>query len=90
MPDNETLNTILNSYTISSVPAEGFNWGNLLVGLFFSIIGMYAFNHGRKERNYKPVVLGVALMGYPYFVNNTLYSIVIGVALTSAFLIWKD
>lgn len=91
MPDQETMSALLNAYGVSAGSSgAGFNWVNLLLGIMFGIVGMYAFNQGRKERNYKPLVIGVALMGYPYFVSNTWLVLLIGIALTAALYFWRD
>ena len=54
---------------------------NLLWGLLFSSIGLGFFIYGKKQRNVVPLVCGIALMVYPYFISNTLALVAIGVAL---------
>ena len=53
----------------------------LLWGLLFSSIGMGFFIYGRKQRRAVPLVCGIALMAYPYFVPSTIWLVVIGVVL---------
>jgi len=53
----------------------------LIVSSLFSLIGMAACVYGRKQRLAVPTLAGVALMVYPYFVNDTVAMIGIGLAL---------
>ena len=53
----------------------------LLWGLLFSAIGMGFFIYGRKQTRAVPLVCGLVLMVYPYFVPSTIWLFVIGVVL---------
>ncbi|MGB8326351.1 MAG: hypothetical protein WCE48_02100 [Steroidobacteraceae bacterium] len=53
----------------------------LLWGLLFGSIGLGFFIYGRKQRRVVPLVCGLALMGFPYFVSNTSLLVTIGVLL---------
>ena len=53
----------------------------LLWGLLFSAIGMGFFIYGRKQTRTVPLVCGLVLMVYPYFVPSTIWLVVIGVVL---------
>lgn len=53
----------------------------LLWGLLFSSIGLGFFVYGKKQRAVVPLVCGVALMLFPYFVSNTILLVAIGVVL---------
>ena len=53
----------------------------LLWGLLFSAIGMGFFLYGRKQKRAVPLVCGIVLMVYPYFVPSTIWLVVIGVVL---------
>lgn len=55
----------------------------LLWGVVFSSIGFGYFLYGKKQRSISPLVFGVALMGFPYFVSNTWVMFMIGAALTA-------
>ena len=92
MPDTQTINAVLNAYGASNFLSSegGFNWWNILGGIVFSIIGWYAFIHGKREKSVRPMVVGVLLMAYPYFVANTLLFFVIGIALTAALYFWRE
>jgi hypothetical protein len=53
----------------------------LLWGLLFGSIGLGFFMYGKKQRAVVPLLCGVALMAFPYFVSSTLLLVVIGAAL---------
>ena len=53
----------------------------LLLSSLFSIIGLAIFTYGRRQRTATHLLIGLALMGYPYFVHGTLPLIGVGVAL---------
>ena len=50
-------------------------------GLIFGSIGFGFFLYGKKQRNPVPLVCGIALMVYPYFIGSTLGMIAIGAVL---------
>lgn len=53
----------------------------LLWGLLFGSIGLGFFMYGRKQKMAVPLLCGLALMFFPYFVSNTLLLVSIGCAL---------
>jgi len=55
----------------------------LLWGLLFSSVGLGYFLYGKKQRAVVPLICGLALMIYPYFVPNTLVLVAAGVALSA-------
>ena len=55
----------------------------LLWGVLFSSIGLGFFLYGKKQRSVVPLVCGLVLMIFPYFVPNTIALVVIGVVLTA-------
>ncbi|MBF0571673.1 MAG: hypothetical protein HQL12_07335 [Candidatus Omnitrophica bacterium] len=92
MPDEHALNSILQSYGVSNPISGGggFNWWNILGGIIFGIIGMCAFAYGKKEKCWRPMVIGIALMVYPYFIPNTIVFFITGIALTAALYFWRE
>lgn len=91
MPDEHTLNAVLSSYGLSGLLNQGsFNWWYLLAIVIFGLIGWFAFWHGKKENSARVMLLGIALMGYPYFVSNTILSFAIGLALCAALFFWRE
>jgi predicted membrane protein len=57
--------------------------GVLLWGLLFSSIGLGFFLYGKKQRAVVPLVCGLVLMIYPYFIPNVIALVAIGVVLTA-------
>ena len=55
--------------------------GILLWGLLFSSIGLGFFLYGKKRRAVVPLVCGLVLMIYPYFIPNVIALVAIGVVL---------
>ena len=62
--------------------ALSMNASVLLWGLLFSSIGLGFFLYGKKQRAVVPLVCGLVLMVFPYFVSNNLALVAIGVVLT--------
>jgi hypothetical protein len=54
-----------------------------LWGLLFGSVGFGYFLYGKKQAAVVPLVCGVALMIFPYFVSNTLILVVVGIALAA-------
>jgi len=53
----------------------------LLWGLLYGSIGLGFFIYGRNQKAPVPLVCGIALMVFPYFVSNVLLLVLIGAAL---------
>jgi hypothetical protein len=53
----------------------------LFWGVLFSSIGLGLFLYGKKQRVVVPLVCGLALLIYPYFIANSLLMVMIGVVL---------
>src|SRR6266446_603465 len=51
---------------------------NLIGGFVFGSIGFVAFIYGKRMNLWRPMLLGIGLMVYPYFINNDLLMIAIG------------
>jgi hypothetical protein len=67
-----------------------FSAANLVGWTLFGAVGFVAFVYGKKQSEMKPIILGIALMAYPYFVANTIAMYIIGAALTAALFIFRD
>ncbi len=55
------------------------NTTQLLLGLIFSCIGLGYFLYGKKQKVIVPLICGLVLMIFPYFVENITLLSVIGV-----------
>jgi hypothetical protein len=62
----------------------GFSLATILLAVFFGLVGFAAFRYGRKNSEPRPLILGLALMAYGYFVTNAWVSLAIGSVLTLA------
>ena len=62
----------------------------LFGSLLFGAIGLGVFIYGKKMVLWKPMVIGVALMAYPYFVPQTWLLYTIGCALCLGLYFFRD
>jgi Na+/glutamate symporter len=60
----------------------------LFVIIVFSAVGLAAFRRGKREGNMICLLLGVALLVYPYFVEGLALNALIGAALSAA--VWYN
>jgi hypothetical protein len=67
-----------------------FSGANLIGGLLFGSIGFVAFIYGKRMHVWKPMFLGIALMAYPYFVENDIALFAIGVVGTAALFLFRE
>ena len=56
----------------------------LLIGLFAGAIGLGYFVYGKKQAQPVPLICGIILMVYPYFIANIWLLIGLGLALCLA------
>jgi hypothetical protein len=64
--------------------------GALFASLLFGAIGMGALVYAKKMSAFKPAVLGVVLMAYPYFISDNNYLLWgVGIALTAALFVFN-
>ncbi len=56
----------------------------LFGSLIFGVVGIAAFRYGKRSALLVPMILGIVLMGFPYFVPQTWLLYTIGAALTLA------
>jgi len=68
---------------------SGFEWRkevgyriNTVFGVIIWPIGMGFFVYGKKQGRLVPLICGLALMVYPYFIENTVIVVVVGILLT--------
>jgi len=64
--------------------------GVLFAGLVFGVIGTAAFMYGKKQARFSSMVIGVALIAYPYFVSALWLLWGIGIALCAALYYFRD
>jgi hypothetical protein len=59
------------------------NVATLFWGVVFSSIGLGFFIYGKQQRAVVPLVCGLCLMIYPYFIPNTVALVGIGLLLSA-------
>jgi hypothetical protein len=62
----------------------------LFGSLLFGAIGLGAFMYGKRMVLWKPMVMGVTLMAYPYFVPQTWLIYTIGCTLCLGLFVFRD
>ena len=53
----------------------------MLWGMLFSMIGIGFFMYGKRQKALVPLICGLVLMIYPYFVSSAIVMVVVGVLL---------
>lgn len=66
------------------------SFANLFAAILFGSVGLAAFVYGKKSASWKPMIIGVMLMVYPYFIEETWLLYAIGVALSAGIFAWRD
>ena len=56
----------------------------LLAGMIAGVFGMAYFVYGKRQNKFAPMISGVVLCVYPYFIDSLLWLCVIGAALLVA------
>jgi len=56
---------------------------SLLWGLLFGSIGLGFFIYGKRQKAVVPLLCGLVLMVFPYFISNTILLVAIGVGLVA-------
>lgn len=62
----------------------------LIASIIFGLIGLVAFNYGRKNVLFGPMLTGLALMVFPYFVDQVWATYLVGLALCGVLYYWRD
>ncbi len=63
---------------------------SLFGGIIFGAVGLAAFIYGKKQASFKPMLIGILLMVFPYFISNTVIVFVIGSLLIAALFVFRD
>ena len=58
--------------------------------MIFGAIGVAAFIYGKKNSQYKAMIIGFLLLIFPYVVSGNLALYGIGTALTAALFVFRD
>ena len=60
------------------------NATSLAIGLLTGAIGMGYFVYGKRQAKFVPLLAGLALCIYPYFVQGVVWLVLIGLGLMAA------
>ena len=55
--------------------------GSILWGILFGSVGLGYFIYGKRQTRLAPLLCGVGLMVFPYFVSNTIALVAVGCTL---------
>ena len=70
--------------------ADAFSTAKIFAYIIFGTIGFVVFVYGKKNRLVRPLVIGIALMAYPYFISGTFFLYLVGIGLTAVLFFWRD
>jgi len=87
---NRRLGPNTGAHLAAKIDMFDFGMPNLIAGLIFGSIGFVAFFYGRRMNLWKPMLCGLALMIYPYFVENVALLFGIGGLGTAALFFLRD
>jgi hypothetical protein len=57
---------------------------SLVIGILTGAVGVAYFVYGKRQARFAPLIAGMLLCVYPYFVSSVTWLVVIGVALIAA------
>ena len=87
------LKQYVETYTgnsLSSGSGGGINVASLIACFIFSSVGFVVFMYGKKMASWRPMIIGIALMVYPYFISNTIAVYLIGFALCAVLYFFRE
>ena len=93
LKDFSGLNDGQKSMILSSVgmpDVSTFSWAKTIAYVLFGGIGFVTFVYGKKQENLKALLIGIALMAYPYFLASTFWLYAAGVGLCFLLYVWRD
>jgi hypothetical protein len=57
---------------------------SVIIGIFTGAIGVGYFMYGKRQARFVPLIAGMLLCIYPYFVESVTWLVLVGVALMAA------
>lgn len=57
---------------------------NLLIGMLAGVFGVAYFVYGKRQAKLAPLIAGVLLCVYPYFIESVLWLSIVGLVLLAA------
>ena len=58
-----------------------FSFSQIMAGILFGIVGMYLLRLSKKRPNFPFMLIGIALIVYPYFVSSDWLTWIVGLVL---------
>jgi hypothetical protein len=55
----------------------------LIWGVLFGALGVGFFTYGRKQKAVVPLITGIALFVFPYFISNVYMLVIVGAVLVA-------
>ena len=90
----QLLGQVAQVYAGEDVPKDsligGFSLWGLMGGMLFGGIGFIAFIYGKKNAEFRPMMIGILLMAYPYFVRGTFALYLVGAAFTGVLYFFRE
>ena len=75
---------------IGQLQPGGFDVWSLLASFIFGVVGFYGFINGKKNGSWRRMIVGILLMGYPYFVQGALWTCLVGLFLSGLLYLWRE
>jgi len=69
---------------------DDFSAAKILACVVFGAIGFAVFLYGKKNKLFRPLIIGITLMAYPYFISGTFFLYLVGIILTGALYFWRE
>lgn len=69
-----------------TLPSAAYLFGSIV----FSIIGFAAFRFGKRTQGTNAMIIGVAMMLYPYFISSTWLLYAVGASFCSTLYFFRD
>ena len=90
LQDYSKLGEVSQNVVSGSFGMGDMGMAKIIAYLVFGAIGFSVFIYGKKNAAIKPMIIGILLMGYTYFVTGTLAIYLIGAALLALLYFLRD
>jgi len=74
----------------NSTLVNDFSAAKIFADIIFGAIGFVAFLYGKKNKEFRPMIVGAVLMAYSYFISGTFLLYLIGIALIATLYFWRE